>query len=323
LTGSLHAASASTAQDPLAVVAPCVTLSAGERQRLERGELVSRTLPGASTQVALFAVTRIEAPPRALADATRSIADLKRSSFVLGVQRFSQPPVLSDLDSLVLPDRDLQALRDCETGDCDLKLTTPEIQAIRAVGSRPSDAALQQAFRRVVLDRVTTYLAGGLAGVPPVANRSRVFPLAPTMSALQDASPCVLQAPPLASWLRNYPAGGRDVESFLYWSQEVYRAGRPVVLATHVAILEDATRAIVVGKQILSTRYMDGGIAMTAITTDPATGRRYLVYLNRSSVDLLDGFWGGLVRRIVESKVRGEVPEIIDKLRQRLERQPS
>jgi hypothetical protein len=310
-------------QDPFSVVAPCTTLTAGERQRLNRGELVSRTLPSGPSQVALFAATRIEAPPSALADATRSIADLKRSTFVLGIQRFSQPPVLSDLDSLVLPARDLEALRDCETGDCDLKLTAPEIQAIRAVGSRPSDAALQQAFRGVVLNRVTTYLAGGLAGVPPVANRSKTLPLARTMTVLQDASPCVLQAPPLSSWLRDYPAGGRDVESFVYWSQEVYRAGRPVVLATHVAILEDSNHAIVVGKQILSTRYMDGAIAMTAITTDPATGTRYLAYLNRSSVDLLEGFWGGLLRRIVESKVRGEVPEIIEKLRQRLERSPS
>jgi hypothetical protein len=76
---------------------------------------------------------------------------------------------------------------------------------------------------------------------------------------------------------------------------------------------------IVVGKQIMATRYLDGGLAMTAITTD-SDGTRYLTYLNRSSVDLLGGLLGSVKRAVLESRLSGEVPEIITKLRTRLER---
>jgi hypothetical protein len=118
--------------------------------------------------------------------------------------------------------------------------------------------------------------------------------------------------------LRDAPAPG--VESFLYWSHETYGGGKPVVLVTHVAILrESPDTTIVVGKQILGTRYLDGALAMTAITTG-RDGAHYLVYLNRSSVDLLDGFFGPIKRNVLESRLSSELPELIQKLRTRLER---
>jgi hypothetical protein len=199
-----------------------------------------------------------------------------------------------------------------------LKLTAAEIAALTP--HRDDRAALVVTFRRVVRDRVTSYLSSGLAALPPIANRSQPKKLSDTLAALQAASPCVLQREPLAGWVRDYPAAGRDVESFVYWSQESYGSGKPVVLVTHVAIHREGPGAvIVVGKQILATRYFDGSLAMTAITTD-SDGTHYLTYLNRSSVDVVGGFLGSVKRAVLESRLSGEAPEIVTKLRTRLER---
>jgi hypothetical protein len=46
---------------------------------------------------------------------------------------------------------------------------------------------------------------------------------------------------------------------------------------------------------------------------------RYLVYLNRSRIDVLDGFLGGFVRRIVERRLRSEAADVVRGLRRRLE----
>ena len=307
--------------NPFAAVTPCVTLSPAERQAIGRGEVVSRMLPGREHQVGLFAAARVTATPAALIESTRNIADMKKSTFVTAIRRFSNPPQLSDLAELVLADRDLDALMHCTVGDCAFKLTAPEIQLLarlRAEGGGTREA-LQPAFRRVLFDRVTTYLRGGLGAVPPVANRDGARSLGATMAELQAQTPCVAQ-PSLAEWLRTGVGSGGQLESFLYWSQELYRSGRPAILVTHVAMLQDGGHATVVGKQVFASRYMDGAVAMTAITTEPATGTRYLLYLNRSSVDLLGGFLGGLRRSIIESRLRGQVPDIIQRLRGRLER---
>jgi hypothetical protein len=272
--------------DPLAMVAPCVTVSSQERQALARGETVGRTLPAHQGQVALFA-------------ATRGIADLKKSSFVSAIKRFSAPPLLSDLDELSPSDRDVAAMAQCVMRNCSLKLTEAEIAALTP--HRGDRGALVLAFRRIVLDRVKRYLSGGLAALPPIANRPQSKSLSDTFTALQAASPCVMQREPLAGWIRDDPTAGRDLESFVYWSQESYGSGKPVVIFTHVAIHREGPHAvIVVGKQILATRY--------------------LTYLNRSSVDLLGGFFGSVKRAVLESRLSGEMPEIITKLRTRLER---
>ena len=317
---------AMAAANPLGVVAPCVSLSSRELRALGRGEVVARTLPSNDHQVAVLAVTRLTATPATLVESTRNIAELKKSSFVTAIHRFSDPPRLSDLDALMLVPRDIEALSQCQPGRCSFKLSQPEIQAIanaRAVAAADADA-VPRAFRRVLFDRVNAYLAGGLEAIPAIANRSNSHALAEIMAELRDESHCAMQLPPLAEWLRGVPRRGNGVESFLYWSQESYGAGKPVTLVTHVAILHDSPdRAIVVGKQIFSSRYMDGAISLTAITTDAATGARHLIYLNRSAVDLLGGFFGGLKRSLLESRLKGEIPEIIQRLRGRLERPPS
>ena len=309
---------AAGAADPFTVLAPRVTLSEGERATLARGDVVVRMLSGHDGQVATFAATRTSADADTLVAAARDIAGLKKSSFVLAIRRFSDPPQLSDLDDLVLSERDVRALAGCEVGRCSFKLAAIEIEALKRhrYGDRNGER-ITSAFRRILLDRVQAYASAGLAALPPIANRSTSWRLDDVLSGLQAQSPHLLQAPPLGAWLRGHESD--RVESFLYWSQEYYGSGKPVIAVTHLGILRDARGAIVVGKQIFASRYINGALSLIALTTDQA-GTDYLVYLNRSTVDLLDGLFGGIARAMLESRLSSEVPEIILKLRDRLER---
>jgi hypothetical protein len=319
--GAVLLIAAAIASDPLSLLAPCISLTARDRSALSNGEVIGRTLAAHDGQVAVFASTQLRTNADTLVTATRAIADLKKSRFVVAIRRFSDPPVLTDLDELVLSDRDVAALASCELNRCSFKLTATEIAAIvhaRAGGA--SRDALQAALKRVLLDRVHIYLAEGLGAVSPIVNRSKPHVLSETLRALQAASPCVAQTPALAAWLAGVPRNGGDVESFMYWSQEYYGSGKPVVLLTHVAIQRDSPdAAVVMAKQIFASRYMNGGFAITAVTTNPHTGAHYLTYFNRSAPDLLGGFLGPIKRNVLESRLSDELPEIILRLRARLE----
>ena len=312
------------AADPFSFLAPRLMLTAADRRQLAAGEIVARTLAVGGGQVAVFSISRVDVPPEALLDATRSIEDLKRSSFVTGIKRFSNPPRLEDLDGLRLSPRDVTAAAACRPGNCSFKLSGAEIDLLRTAGGEADrEAALQQAFRRVVLARATAYLSGGLAALPPTANRSNAICFDQVFKELATASPELPQTPCASRWLQDFPDTPDPVESFLYWSQETYGAGKPVVTITHVAIIPPAAPgdpAIVLGKQVMATRYMTGGLSLMAITTDDTPGTRYLVYLNRTAVDLLGGLFGPIKRAALESRLKRELPEIIQKLRLRLER---
>ena len=309
------------AADPFALLAPRVTLSDRERAALARGDVVVQTPPGHEGQVATFAATRTSADADTLVAAARDIAALKKSSFVLAIRRFSDPPRLSDLDELVLSERDVSALAACEVGRCSFKLAAIEIETLKRsrYGDRHGER-ITNAFRQILLDRVRAYASAGIAALPPIANRSTSWRLDDEFSALQAQSPRLLQAPPLGAWLRDHRREeGDPIESFLYWSQEYYGSGKPVIAVTHLGILRDSRGAMVVGKQIFASRYMNGALSLIALITD-RTGTRYLIYLNRSTVDLLDGLFGGVARALLESRLSSEIPEMILKLRDRLER---
>jgi hypothetical protein len=311
---------AAGAADPFALLAPHLTVPDRERAALARGDIVMRTLPGHEGQVATFAATRTSADADTLVAAARDIAGLRKSGFVLAMRRFSDPPQLSDLDDLVLTERDVGALADCEVGRCSFKLAAIEIEALKRsrYGNRHSEP-VTGAFRQVLLERVRAYASSGLAALPPIANRSTLWRLEDELRALQAQSPRLLQAPPLGAWLSDHRREGDAIESFLYWSQEHYGSGKPVIAVTHLGILRDSRGAMVVGKQIFASRYINGALSLIALTTDQA-GAQYLIYLNRSTVDLLDGPFGGIARALLESRLSGEIPEIILKLRDRLER---
>ena len=300
-----------------ALVEPVIRLSAADWARLGKGELVSRVLPSHDGQVAVFAATRCTADPATLVASVHDIAELKKSRFVAATQRFSDPPQLADLDTLTLERHDLDVLGACEVGRCSFKLSAAEIAFL--IRARNGDAAgdrITPALRQIMFDRVRAYLSGGLASLPPIGNRSRVWHLHDVLAAAQAESPRLLREPPLSSWLGDDGASDPSIDGFLYWSTEYFGASKPVILITHVAVYQPTPDvAIVVGKQIFGSRYTNGGLTMMAITTGGA-GERYLVYLNRSTVDVL----GGLKRATLESRLSKEVPEVVGRLRDRLER---
>jgi hypothetical protein len=316
-----------SARDPFAFLAPSTVVSAEDRARLDRDEVLSRTLRAHDGQVAILVAARLDARPDALAAWTRAIAELKRSRFVLAVGRFSDPPRLADLEGLTLDPRDLEEVRDCRPGSCGLKLSAAEMEALTAAGRRAGDgwrAAAQREFRRLVLARVERYRAAGLSALPPPADGSGLRRPDGVLAGILDQSPYLATMPAVVRWLTQYPNADAGVESFFYWSKEHYGDGKPVISVTHVGMLRpDSSRRLpailVAGKQILATHYIEGGVSVTMIVADDRTGARYLVYVNRTQVDLLRGFFGGMIRRVLEGRLERHAPQIMRGLRARLE----
>lgn len=315
-----------TALDPFAFFRPTVTLSDDERRQLARGEPVARVTPSAGRELTVFAAVPVGVGADRLVAWVRDIAAFKKSRFVLAIQRFSDPPRIEDLAALNLDDGDLEAIRRCRRGDCDLKLTGAEMDRLQraAIDAGPSwKPALDRAFREVVLGRVQAYLRGGHAALSSIEDRRDAVSLDARFATLLKNTPVLTGGvPQFADALGSYPGRpATDVESFVYWSKESL-SGKPIVSATHVSIVRhhDGVRpdVLVAGKGIFATHYMTATLGLTALVSR-SDGSRYLVYMNRSEVDVLGGFFGGLTRAIMERRLKAEASEILRGLRARLE----
>ena len=315
------------ADDPFAFFRPVVTVSPADRQRIDRGEVLARILPGRDGEVAVFAASRFDGQPESLVHWTHAIEELKKGSFVQAIRRFSDPPVLSDLDGLVLDDVDLDAIRRCRSGSCGVKLSAEDIQSLRVAASAAGPewkAAVQREFRRVLFARVSRFHAEGVAALPAYVDHSEPTLPRDVLAGIVDRSPYLrMHLPAIADGLLQLPRAPLPAtESFLYWSKEYYGRGKPVIAVTQVHIVRPGGAplpdVVVLGQEVFASHYRNGSLGITAIVAGDGDAR-YLLYLNRSRLDALGGILGGLKRSLLEGRLESEVKPTIAMVRRRLE----
>jgi len=169
---------------------------------------------------------------------------------------------------------------------------------------------------------INAYLSGDAVG--PYADRaSEVWP-AQAFDRLLDHSRIVtLHAPSLAESLRRTrTASTPAVESFLYWSKESL-GGKPTITVTDVRILRADDRSlpdvVVAGRQIFATHYVNASLGVTALVRGEPEHSNYLVYVNRSELDLVHGTFGAIVRWLIQRRLKADADDVLQSLRRRLE----
>ncbi len=309
-----------------AFVQPWVQFSRGDLETLAEGGVVAQTLQVASDEVSGVGATRIDIDGPELFASVSTLEALRAGPEVQAIARFSKPPRLEDLDDLALEDRDLDAIRSCKPGNCDVKLSDDGIARLQALATGPDwKQKVQEGFRALVLDRVRAYEAGGLAALP--AHHDHDDPVEPQAAfvSLLDRTPFLARRlPGLIAYLKGPPADPPPgVDWFIYWSKERF-GDKNIVRVVQVALLApppggDRPEAVVVGKQILATHYLDAFLDVVAVVSAGDASPRYLLFYNRSSVDFLGGFFGPFKRAVAGGHIRDDLKTLLQRLRLRLE----
>jgi hypothetical protein len=330
LMAVVEAPRASTSDPARTFLMTAFNLSAVEIGDLDRGDVLSRTLDVKNhRELATLGVVRIKTTPSTYIGRLTDIASFKRTDSVLQIGTFSSPAQPGDIASLTIEDGDLKRLRACRVDDCELRLSADRIARVqRDIDWYAPDAQLKatQLMRQLLADYVARYRQSGTSATMEYADRVPRLNVGREFASLVDADTVTsTYAPQLRRHLLDYPASSAQNSSaqkmtdFVYWSKELVR-GRPVVSITHVAMStggDDSPVAYAVGsKQIYAMHYYDASLGLTLLVPDrmaPASAT-YVVYLNRSRIDLFDGVFGGIARRIVAGRARGVVAEQLQRL---------
>ena len=315
---------AQAADDPFAFFQPSVTITPGERARLDNGDPISRVLQSKGLEVGVLAAVPVSVDGDRLVAWQRRIEAMKKSPYVLAIHRFSNPPRIEDLASLELDSGDVNAIRSCRPRNCEIKLSTAEmkqLQQAEAKAKGDQTDAVQQAFRQIVLDRVKQYLANGQ--VPPDDDHREEVQPSSRFALLLEHTPFLEEREPeLAKDLKDYPSNeDPEVESFLYWSKERL-ARKAVISVTHLNIVRSRAPnlpdALIVGRDVFSSHYVDASLSVMALMRGATNGMNYLVYVNRTEVDVLHGMLAGMIRHEIQNHLKNAANVLMD-VRQKLE----
>jgi hypothetical protein len=281
-------------------------------------------------EVAILGAIRVNTTAEGFLQKYRDIAAFKKSKEVIQIGKFGDPPRREDIQALVIDLPEANSLKDCAVGSCSMKLTADMIELFRKSVDRSSPAAPQQTsefFRQALAQYVTAYMERGNTAMAVYADKAAGAALADQFRSLLQASPYLQRyAPQFESALLNYPQVRLpNSEGFVYWSKEQFGA-KPVVSITHVTIAkagDSETTSILIGaKQIYANHYFTTSLGLAAFLPAPLAGGKasgYLLYLNRSRVDLLSGFLSFFRRWVLNRKLREGLERNLLMTRQRLE----
>src|SRR6185295_6645458 len=91
---------------------------------LDKGQLITK-LPKASDQreVAAFAAVRVNALPDQLATQFHDIIKWKKGESVPQIGKFNDTPAIADLAGLTIEPDDINVMKKCKPGSCDIKMS--------------------------------------------------------------------------------------------------------------------------------------------------------------------------------------------------------
>lgn len=299
-------------------------------QELERGEVVTVALDtNQKEEVAVFGIVWIDAPMSSFVRWQRDIERFEKGDAVEAIKKISVPPRLEDFDSLSFPEEDLEDLRECRVGQCNVKIGAENLARIHEDVDWSAPDAYEQAnrlIRQMFVEFTQEYVRNGDAALGVYRDKERPTFLEKEFKGLLENSPYLIEyIPEFHRYLDDYPnAELAGAEDFLYWSKVGFGL-KPTVRLNHVVIYPfGQTGAVAVGSKMLyASHYFHTALELKVLVKDTAHLDRegfYLISLNRSRSDGLTGLFGGIVRSRAQSAAQKGLASALGSGRDVLER---
>jgi len=303
--------------------------SADEIAELEAGRVITRVDADRSTGSEIFVVAAVKIlVPRANVTAYYGqMVSYVDGEVTTGFGRFSAPPAIADVKDLAFDREEVEDLKSCRPGKCDIRLGGASLDALRSSidWSAPDYPERVNAFaRKAALDYVAGYQARGDAALVTYNDRAKPVSLQEQWLGILANSPLLQEyTPELKTYLERFPKanlpGAQDV---FYWVKGRYGLA-PIIGIVHGVLYEppNRDRTMVVQKQLYASHYLDASLAVATLLDARQEGHpaTYMLYTNRSRGDLLKGGFGGLKREVGRSQARRAAEETLGTIKQMLE----
>jgi hypothetical protein len=329
IIGSMVAMPAAAA-DAEQAIRQKLNISTDERALLDQGKAIAREVKTKDgSEILVFGAIYVNGPPSVFLKTYTEVEKLVDGKGFLAAKRFQDPPVLSDLANLTFDKEDLEALRTCSPGDCEVQLPASQMEKFRRTIAWGSPQAAEQAnglARQMALNGLNIYLKGGNKALGAYQDKS-----APTHveSVFKTVLGRLTQLPAydreFYEYLLSYPHSKRPLNTsdFFYW--ETVKFGlKPTFRINHVIIRQPPDkpeRWIVANKQLYASHYFQTALDMWLCIPTTASGKPgfYLLTVKGSRQDGLTGFKGSLLRRPVISRTLDSVRAGLERLKERTE----
>ena len=278
-------------------------------------------------EVFVFGSVYVEASPEKYVELASDVDALRKLPGYLAIQSFSDPPQLSDLAGFTLEKQDIEELKNCQVGHCQVQLPTEAMEGFKQsidwsapdVADRVNHLARQMAFQSLL-----NYMKGGNTALGVYRDKNHPAAVAETFETLiTRLSALPVYLPELNEYLLEYPKAKSDkVQAGFYW-EEVNFGLKPTFRIIQRVVYRGASPSdpayAIAEKQLYASHYFESALDLTVCVRDAQRPGFYVITVKGSKQAGLTGLKGSIVRKVAVDKARSSLERVLTTIKQRLE----
>jgi hypothetical protein len=299
-----------------------IQLDDAQLAAMDKGEVVTRQLPTADKpEIAAFGVVKAPGTPELLLRLAKDIKRFRQVPQIPEMGLFSTPPRIDDLKGLHHPPDDINALKRCKPGSCDVKLGTEALEQMAKIDWKAADAEAQATalLNQMIVDFVAAYQKGGTDAMGTIMDKKAPKTRTEEFRTLLAHSPYLVEyVKEFNDYLEAYPRGKlAGTEDVLYWTKDEFGL-KPVVTLHHLTLHREPRGALIADKILASSHFFNASLEMLVGTPTPDGKGLHLMSLVRTRIDPPTGMLGGVLMGKIKGGLETAVRENLKLARGRL-----
>jgi hypothetical protein len=304
-----------------------IGLSDGQITAVSNGTVLVKELPSSTpAEIILLGTVYVNSRPQTYMKLIRDFDALRRLPSYLAIQPFSTPPQLSDLRGFTLDSNDIDDLRVCVPGNCNVNLPAEKIEEFKdSIDWSAKDAADQvnNLAQKLALEALIAYQKGGDSALGAYQDDKNPIWISEQFQKLvAELKLLPVYLPEFRDCLLEYPKCGLpNVEDQFYW-EKVKFGLKPTIRLVHAIFYPEpgGELAFVYAlKQLYSSHYFRAAIDLSACAKAADRPGFFIITVKALEVDGLTGIKGAMVRKVVIGRAQTSLEGILADTKKALE----
>jgi hypothetical protein len=291
-----------------------IGLSDDQIAAIKSGKPVAKNLASRTPdEVFMFGAVYVHAAPEAYLKFARDFDRLRKLPYNLGMGTISNPPVLSDFKDFDFDSAEVQALKDCKPGDCQIQLPASSIDDLQRTinwSAADVDAQADQVLQVSALQRLLAYERVGNQALGVYNDKHDPTQVAQQFAYMLSYSKALPERlPDFYHYLLAYPdAKPANVEDTFYWARVKFGLKptlRVVQVVTMLGKPSDQVACAIAEKQLYSSHYFETALDLSfCVRGDDAVAHPgfYLIMAMGSEQAGLTGVKGAMIRKVATGR---------------------
>lgn len=299
---------------------------------IRSGKATSVKLPSrTAAEIFVFGAVYVHGSPDAYVKLSTDYDRLRKLPGYLALQKFSAPPQLSDVKEFTIEKDDIDALKHCKPGDCDVQLPASSIEELKKSldWSAPDLAnGVNEYAREKAIELLTAYQREGNSVLGTYNDKEHPTEVPEQFKYVLSYSKALPRyLPDFYNYLLAYPnAKPANVADSFYWAKVAFGL-KPTMRLVHVVTLRSETGGgplyAIAEKQIYSSHYFQTALDLTFCIPEAGGSDGagyYLVKVMGSEQAGLTGLKGSIVRKAAVDRSASSLQKSLAAIKEELER---